>query len=510
MIRAVAVLGGGTAGLLAALTIRRTFPRVRVQVVHSSEIGTIGVGEGTTPIFPRHLLDTLKLDARRMHAQANPTWKLGIRFLWGPRPEFYYSFDRQFEGRWSDLPRPHGFYNTDEYVPADLPSALMAAGKCAPRRLDGFPDFLAATALHVENAHLIEWLNDECRAAGIEFVEGKLTDVQQTSEGDLTQLLLQDARAVSADFFVDATGFRRELIGHVFNEPYESWSAHLFCDRAVIGGWTRGDEPILPYTTAETMCAGWSWQIEHEHFINRGYVYCSQFLSDDEARAELAKKNPRMDPAKTRVVSFTSGYLRDTWIRNCVAIGNSAGFVEPLEATALSVMVLSVRAIAEALRDADLAPTEGHRRAYNRYAATAWEETRDFLALHYRFNTRLNTPFWQHAREHTPLGTVAALVDFYQEAGPALFGRYLLEHADNLYAFEGHLALLVGQAVPYRAKYTPSDEERMRWLDHAAQFARQARIGLTVSEALAAVRAPSQGMIGGFHSQTNTTYGILR
>jgi tryptophan 7-halogenase len=490
MIRTVTVVGGGTAGLLSALTLRQQLPSVAIRVVHSRDIGIIGVGEGTTPLFPRHLLETLQLDPRRLYGEASPTWKLGIRFFWGSRPIFYYSFTQQFQARWSDLPQSHGFYLADTYVPADLSSALMAAGKCAPRRLEGTPDFLDGTALHVENARLVAWLDSECRAAGIEFIEGTVQSVDQTSNGDIAALILTDAQRVEADFFVDASGFRSELVGRALGESFTDWSHILFCNRAVIGGWTRTDEPILPYTTAETMDAGWCWQIEHERFINRGYVYSSSFISDEDARVELLRKNPRIPPDHTRVVKFRSGYIQNSWVRNCVAVGNSAGFVEPLEATALSVLVLSAGAIAEVLTDSALNPTAAHAIAYNRYTATVWEETRDFLALHYRFNTRLDTPFWLHAREETPLGTIAALVEFYQDAGPAQFGRYLLQNADNVYALEGHLAMLVGQGVPYRAQYTPTAIELATWQRHTADFAAKARIGLTVEESLAAIRAP--------------------
>ena len=487
-IQNIVVLGGGTAGLLSALTLRRQLPNVSVTLVQSPQIGTIGVGEGTTPIFPRHLLETLRVDARQLYTKAKPTWKLGIRFFWGSRPVFYYSFTSQFDARWSDLPRPHGFYCFEEYRPADLASALMAAAKCAPRRLDGTPDFLAATALHVENAHLVSWLDEECRKAGVKFLEGTVRSIDRSES--IKALVLEDDRRIEGDFFVDASGFRRELVGHFLDQPFEDWSNALFCDRALIGGWKRDEEAILPYTTAETMSAGWSWQIEHEHFINRGYVYSSAFVSDDEAQREFLLQNPKILPTATRVVKFKSGSLRNSWIRNCVAVGNSAGFVEPLEATALSVLVLSVRAIAEVLADSVLRPTEAHAIAYNRYVRGAWEETRDFLALHYRFNDRVDSPFWIHAREHTPLGAIAPLVEFYQDAGPAQFGRYLMQSADNIYALEGHLALLVGQRVPFRASYSPSSAEIATWSRHIADYAAKARIGLTVAESLASIRSP--------------------
>jgi tryptophan halogenase len=135
-IRSIVIVGAGSAGLLTALTLKRLLSNIAVRVIHSADLGIIGVGEGTTPFVPQHLLNTLRLDPARLYAEAQPTWKLGLRFLWGPRPHFFYSFDRQFEARWSDLQKSNGFYCECDCPPCDVPAALMAAGKAtsAPRR----------------------------------------------------------------------------------------------------------------------------------------------------------------------------------------------------------------------------------------------------------------------------------------------------------------------------------------------------------------------------------------
>ena len=487
MLKNVVVLGGGTAGLLAALTLRRNLPQLVVRVIYSADIGVIGVGEGTTPLFPKHLLGPLQLDPERIYAEAQPTWKLGIRFLWGPRAEFYYSFSQQFDARWSDLPKANGFYCQDECVPADIPTALMARGKVALRQNGGWPQFHPAYAFHIENARLVEYLSARCRELGIALDEGTVERVERGPEG-VGALHLKSGETVAADLFVDASGFRSELLGRALEEPFRSYADVLFCDRAVIGGWARTNEPILPYTTAETMDAGWCWQIEHENFINRGYVFSSRFLSDDEARAELLRKNPKMsgDP---RVVGFRSGRHARNWVGNVVAIGNADGFVEPLEATAIAVIIYAAQALVEVLREGR--PTPGMIATYNGLVADVWTETRDFLAMHYRFNTRLDTPFWRHCRAETPLGSVQPIVDFYEENGPTMFARHQLGHHDNIFGLEGHLALLIGQAVPHRARHTPASAELERWRGHAADLGAQAANGLTVSEALACIRHPA-------------------
>jgi tryptophan halogenase len=483
----VIVLGGGTAGLMAALSLRRMLPRLHVRVIHSADIGVIGVGEGTTPLFPNYLLGTLGMDPVRLYAEAQPVWKLGLRMLWGPRPEYFYSFSHQFDARWSDLPKSNGYYCQDDYVPADIPSALMAAGKTASRGANGWPKFHPGYAFHIENERLVGYLTNRCREAGVAFTEGTVEQVERGTAG-VAALLLDTGERITGDLFIDASGFRSELLERTLEEPFESFNDVLFCDRAVIGGWTRTTEPILPYTTAETMDAGWCWQIEHEHFINRGYVFSSRFISDDEARAELLRKNPKIT-SEPRLVKFRAGRHTRNWVGNVVAIGNADGFVEPLEATAISIMIYSIQALIEVLREGT--PTVGMVATYNSLVADVWKETRDFLALHYRFNTRLDTKFWQHCRENTPLGSVQPLVDFYQDSGPSMLGRHLLGHHDNIFGLDGHLVMLIGQAVPHRSRHQPSPTEMQTWRHHIADISSQAAQGLTVAHALTCIRHPA-------------------
>ena len=142
MIRSIVVLGGGSAGLMAALSLRRLVPAFKVRLIHSADIGVIGVGEGTFQYFPRYFIEQLRLDPGALYAEAQPTWKLGIKFVWGSRRHFFYTFSRQINHRWPDLPRNNGFYCDDEMESIDLWSALMAAGKAFPRRKDGAPHLM--------------------------------------------------------------------------------------------------------------------------------------------------------------------------------------------------------------------------------------------------------------------------------------------------------------------------------------------------------------------------------
>jgi tryptophan 7-halogenase len=488
MIQNILVLGAGSAGLIAAITLKRKIPQLNVRIVRSPEIGVIGVGEGTTPNFPRHLFDYLGISRKHFYQAAQPTWKIGIRFLWGPRGYFPYTFSPQLDTQLPDLPMPNGFYCEEEFQFADLPSALIGQGKVFARQPNGAPDIQGWHGFHIENKKLVETLEGAATLAGVEFIDAKVNGAERGA-GGIAAVHLEDGRKLEADFFVDASGFRSELMHRALDEPFVSFDRSLFCDRAVIGGWARAGEPILPYTTAETMDAGWAWQIEHEHFINRGYVYSSQFISDEEADAEFRRKNPKVP--STRIVKFRSGRTRNAWIDNVVAIGNSNGFVEPLEATALMVVCSQSKAVAELLLCTRLSPTPTVRKLFNERTAAGWDEIRDFLALHYWANTANETPFWRHCREDTDVSHFQRVLDFYKENGPTGFARHVIPtDLASDFGVEGYLVHLVGNRVPYDSKYIPNDMEKKTWQRHLAEFTAQARAGLDVKEALAYIRHP--------------------
>jgi tryptophan halogenase len=489
MIQSILVLGAGSAGLIAAISLKRKIPQLAVRVVRSPELGVIGVGEGTTPNFPRHLFDYLGISRKRFYELAEPTWKLGIRFLWGPRDRFDYTFDQQLDSHWTDLPRPNGYYCDDEFSSVGVAGSLMRRDKVFPRQPGGAPDIQPWHAFHIENKKFVSVLEIVARDAGVEITDGKVNGAERGPNG-IAAVVLEDGRRFAADFFIDCSGFRSELLGRALEEPFISFDRSLFCDRAVVGGWDRGaDEPILPYTTAETMDSGWAWQIEHEHHVNRGYVYSSQAISDDEAAAEFLRKNPKA-PKEPRVVKFRSGRHRRMWVDNVVAVGNSAGFVEPLEATALMIVCTQTQTLIDFLLHNTLEPTPTMRALYNELTGASWDDIRDFLALHYKLNTRLDTPFWQHCRNDTDVTGIEPLLEFYRENGPTGFCRYRLPATQSDFGVEGYLVMLVGNRYPYQRRHTPSADEAARWQAHRARWAAQADAGIGVKEALDYIRHP--------------------
>lgn len=496
MLREVVVLGAGSAGLIAAVTLKRKLPDLNVTILRSPEFGTIGVGEGTTPNFVQHMFGYLGIHPQVFHEVAQPTWKLGLRLLWGKRPHFDFSFAQNMDAQWSDLPMPNGYYLDEDFDSGNQSGALMSQGKAFARRTDGSPDVQPWYAFHIENRKLIQLFERLAADLGVVTVDAKVVDAER-SESGIAALIADDGRRFSGDLFIDASGFRSELLGKVLDEPYVSFEGSLFCDRAVVGGWDRSGEPILPYTTAETMDAGWCWRIDHEHFINRGYVYSSRVTSDDEALAEFLQKNPKV-AGEPRVVKFRSGYRRRNWIGNVVAIGNSAGFVEPLEATALMMVCNSCRDLTNLLLQIRRDATDSMRDLYNRRTDSAWRDIRDFLAIHYKFNQRLDTPFWRLCREETDVSGVSELLRFYGENGPNGFGRHVLPSTLNDFGIEGYLVMLLGNGVPHQHPYRPTPSDRAVWNQHRQQLIQIARSGFDVAEALAWFRSHGwQRLVGG-------------
>jgi tryptophan halogenase len=498
VINRVVIVGSGSAGLLAAITLKSRMPTLTVRIVRSPALGIIGVGEGSTADLPNHLHGFCRLDPGRFHAIAKPTWKLGVRFLWGPRARFFYTFTYQISAQLARLPRPHGFYCWEEFDNADLTAALMAEGRVFARQQNGAPDIQKTVAYHVENADFVAYLEGAAREAGCEITDGTVRGVARSEHG-IAELLLESGEPVAADLFIDASGFRSELLRGAFAEPFVRYDDTLFCDRALIGGWEREDEPILPYTTAETMDHGWSWQIEHERHINRGYVYSAAFVSDRDAEAEFRRKNPKL--RATRLVPFVSGRCERNWVGNVVGIGNASGFVEPLEATALLVICHQSRFLAQILVSCDRVPTPTLRDSYNRVVAGLWDEIRDFLAVHYRFNTRGDTPFWAHCRGQTALHGATRIVDAYRENGPNLVAQIdLLSAERSLFQLEGFFTLLLGQKVPHSRIAPPPADELAIWQAHQRENVARARAGLSIAESLAYIRHPGWRWTPGFYA----------
>jgi tryptophan halogenase len=445
-----------------------------------------------------HLHDYLRIDLTEFYRLVQPTHKLAIRFFWGARPYFDYGLNFQLDLRYQGFSKVIGFYSGDMLDFGRL-SALMTRNKVFVRLPDGRPNYNRDPAYHLQNIPFVAFLEQHALKQGVEILDDTVVDVPQNEAG-VAGLVLASGRRVTADLYVDCSGFRSLLLGKTLGEPLISFKTSLFNDRAVIGPWKRTDEPIQPYTTAETMNAGWCWRIEHTDRVDRGYVYSSAFISDEEAEREFREKNPRA--GETRIVKFISGRHERAWVKNVVAIGNASSFVEPLESTALGVICLDSTALAESLADADRVVKPTQVRLYNQRGALMVDLVRRFLAVHYKFNTRLDTPFWKACRADVDLVGAEEYVEFFKENGPSTLWRQLILDGRDPFGFEGYLSMMIGMNVPYQRTYVIPEHEKRAWTDLYNRWQWEANQGVSVEETLRWVQSPGWRWPAGLFAQT--------
>jgi len=433
----IGVIGGGTAGYFAAIALKRASPARRVTVVESSKIPIIGVGEATTPPLVAFLHYTLGIDVVDFYARVRPTWKLGIQFTWGARP-FQYPFGS------GDVTEAMAY---DGALDACSLTSMLMANHAFPVLDDAFGPRSLLTdlwfAYHLDNKRFVAYLADHARKVGVEHLDRTVTDVA-VANGSIDHLVTAEGDQPRFDLYVDATGFRSLLIEKALGSPFQSYASTLLCDRAVVADVPHGGK-LKPYTHAETMDAGWCWAIPQVDCDHRGYVYSSAHISDDEAEAEMRRKNPGM--GKTWSVKFRSGRHREVWIGNACAIGNAYGFVEPLESTALHVVILEVMDLVRELARLDREGGEPDRARLGKRLGDNWDYLRWFLGIHYRFNSRLDTPFWQTCRRDVDISGFESVLAQFREGGP-LTARMERDARDRVFGPFGTDVLLLGQGVP--------------------------------------------------------------
>ena len=502
MVKRVLVLGGGTAGLIAAISVKTKAPWIEVTVLRSVQIGVIGVGEGTTSPVPNYLHYDLKIPPGEFCRRARPTYKLGLKLFWGPMPYFYYPFRAQFNGRYTGLDHDNGYYCDETMEYASIDAGLMTHNLLFERQDNGLPMVPQGNyGYHVENTRFVGYLENYAASIGVVLVDEKVANVEQ-GEAGIGGLTCVSGRRFDADLYIDSSGFVSLLLGKTLQEPFRSFGKSLYCDRAIAGGWkTTPDEVIEPYTTAETMNAGWSWRIDHEDCVNRGYVYSSAFITQEEAEREFRAKNPRVK--ETMLIKLVSGNYQRGWVKNVVGVGNAAGFVEPLEATSIGIICRQARAISLTLGERGLEITPEVRMAYNRWQNIRWDLIRNFLAIHYRFNTRLDTPFWRACRSDVDIGAAAEVVEFYRDCGPHAYWINSYVDGVQVYETEGYLTMLLGMKVPYRNRYVLTAEDRQRWEQKRANIRERAMKGVSVREATEVFRRPELTWPAGYFQPMN-------
>lgn len=478
--RSIGILGGGTAGYFAALAIKRRFPRFAVTVVESSAHPIIGVGEGTTTLMPPFLHGQLGLSIEELFRAVGPTLKLGIRFEWGLPGEHRFNYP------FGDAePCAARFFDGD-LRSQSLISMLMSEGRGPVVRGPEGQLLSLLTRLkfayHLDNAPFVAFLAKAAVDAGIEHLDLTVEEVVRAGDGSVRELRGASGRTLSCDFYVDASGFRSELLGKAFGVGFESYASSLPCDRAVVATAPQG-EAIDPHTTTSTMAAGWAWRIPMRGIDHCGYVFDSDHLSDDAAFAELRAHAP--GARASRVIRYRSGRHRRFWASNVAAVGNAYGFVEPLQATALHMVIIELAYLLAGLETlGDPAAQAGFVDSANEAVGAHWDYLRWFLAAHYKFNRRCNTPFWARARADVDVSGLDPFLASLSSYGAGGGRQRRFAAGDPAFGPSGMMTVLLGQRVdadfPTHGAFTPQG-----WAERVAKDRRVLSHALPHREVLA-------------------------
>ena len=441
----IVIAGGGTAGWVAAATFARFLGnRASITLVESDEIGTVGVGEATIPQI-HNLIIGLGLDQADFLRRTNGTFKLGIEFDgWnGEGSHYIHSFGTTgrgvglipFRQLWL---RGRALGVAGDYDDYGFNIAAARLGRMATNAgTNTVPDL--AYAYHFDASLFARMLRDYAEERGVRRIEGLIVDVERDGEsGDIAALALSGERRVAGNLFIDCTGFRSILLGKTLGVSYVDWSQWLPCDSALAVPCESSDA-FRPYTQALARQAGWQWRIPLQHRTGNGHVYCSKFVSDDEAASTLLANLDGAPLADPRPIKFTSGRRDIFWSHNCVALGLSAGFMEPLESTSIHLVQSAVARLLNIL-PGDLSLTSTARETFNRLSAIEWARIRDFITLHYFANDR-EGEFWEYCRNMQLPGTLIEKIELFREAG--LFMR----EEDELFLDDSWGQVMIGQGI---------------------------------------------------------------
>lgn len=492
----IVIAGGGTAGWIAAATLSRFLGQgARVTLVESDAIGTVGVGEATIPQI--HLLmQGLGIDEAEILRETNATYKLGVDFdgWFEPGARYMHAFGNvgraagiiRFRQLWH-CARANGTAET--YGHYSLNEVAALAGRMAITPQHENKSFELVYAYHFDASLFAAYLRRYCEARGVVRLEGKIQAVERDPDsGDIRALLMDGERRVAGDFFIDCTGFRSLLIGQTLGVRFKDWSNYLPCDRAFAVPSERS-ELFRPYTQAMARRAGWQWRIPLQHRTGNGHVYCSEFISDDEASAMLVANLDGGALDEPRPLRFTAGQRDGVWSHNCVALGLAAGFMEPIESTSIHLIQSSIARLLTFLPEAQPGPAA--RAKFNELTASEWERIRDFLILHYKANRRIGNPFWDYCRSMPIPDTLAAKIELFEEAG------IIMRDEGELFSEEAWGQVMIGQGLQPRSwspltRSIPKDE-LASFMSTLAESYRRASDGLrTHAEFVDAMIAKAQ------------------
>lgn len=440
-IRKIIIAGGGTAGWMSAAALKAGLGEtVEILLIESEDIGTVGVGEATIPTM-RVFNDHIGVNEAEFIRATEATFKLGIEFRdWGHVGNRYFhpfgDYGAMHEGlaahqMWRRLQAAGDDTPLEAY---SLATQMAYAGKFFPPNPDPrSPMHDYSYAFHFDASLYAKFLRGHCEARGVKRRNARISGVNLNPvNGHIDSLALDDGSVETADFFIDCTGFRGLLIGGALKIGYTDWSDYLPVDRAWAVPSMRSEAAqsrlpdatatgMTPYTRSTAHAAGWQWCIPLQHRTGNGHVYSSRFMDDDAARDILLGKldaTPLKDPM---LIRFTTGHRNTFWDKNCICVGLSSGFLEPLESTSINFIQLGIIRLLELFPAKEIDPFL--RNEYNARTLDAYEKVRDFIVLHYRLNSR-DEPLWRYCRDMPIPDDLAYKMELYRRRGEVILRKY--------------------------------------------------------------------------------------
>ena len=443
----ILIVGGGTAGWMSAALLSQFKENgYRIILVESEDIGTVGVGEATIPQI--NLFNAaLGIDENAFLRATQGTIKLGIEFAdWlniGHR--YMHAFGAvgrdigivPFQHYWQRAWQLGSAKTLEHYSLNEVAARSGKIQRGSPRTSDKLPDM--PYAYHFDAGLYAQYLRKLAEERGVERFEGKVSNVVlKTDDGHVESVTLENGQHIAADIFVDCSGFRGLLIEGALETGYDDWSEWLPCNRAVAVPCSNAATQ-LPYTRSTARDAGWQWRIPLQHRIGNGYVYCSDYISDDEAAATLLANLDGEPMANPRCLKFTTGKRRKFWNRNVIALGLAGGFMEPLESTSIHLIQSGLSRLLKMMPRKQVNPADAAE--FNRQSDFEFERIRDFLVLHYKATERRDTPFWRHCANMAIPDTLAAKIELFRSRG------HIFREHEELFTEVGWLQVLVGQGI---------------------------------------------------------------
>ncbi len=442
------IVGGGSAGWMTAAALAHAVKGTqRITLIESEDIGTVGVGEATIPPL-QFYNKVLGINERDFIQATQASFKLGIDFVgWGSKGHRYFhqfgEFGVNIKGiafhqLWLRLAANGHAIPLRDYSPAAVAAAQMRFLPPMPNLPPDTPQL--AYAYHFDAGLYARFLRRYAEQRGVVRVEGRIVGVARHGEsGFIESVRLESGATIAGDFFLDCSGFKGILIEEALGTGYEDWSRWLPCDRALAVPTEKMPENFFPYTRSTAHEAGWQWRIPLQHRTGNGLVYCSGYLSEDEAAATLMRNLDGQPLAEPRPLRFQTGRRRKFWNKNCVALGLAGGFLEPLESTSLHLIQSAV------FRFLSLMPTStGYDPAaeleFNRLSDAEYEQCRDFIILHYVANDRPE-PFWRACRSVALPEGLAHRIELFRTRGK------VARQDGHLFSDSSWIAVMLGQGI---------------------------------------------------------------